>query len=782
MKTNGSYCKQSCTFWLSPWIRLLLFCLVFGAGFAGILGCDTSIKSFSNPAPYPAYPNGRSAPSPPTNISATAGDGQVTITWDWVSGATSYNLYWSWGPDVSIIPGTPILNVSSGYSHFGLTNGIIFHYVVTAVNTHGESDTSYMVSATPQAPHVDPHRDQWAKTYGGSSDETRFSHTIQQTVDGGYIVAGSSTSFTAPMDEDIWVLKLDSTGDILWEKTYGGASGDSANAIEQTEDGGYVVSGHTYSYGAGNNDIWVLKLDANGSILWQKTYGGSGYDNSSSIQQTADGGYIVAGDTNSFGAVSKDFWVLKLDAGGDILWEKAYGNDSSNLAYCIRQTTDDGYVVAGHTADDVWVIKLDSNGNVLWQNTFGETGEYRAYSVEQTTDNGYIVAGSSVLSGNYDFFLLKLNASGNEVWQKTYGGPWGDVAYSIQQTTDEGYVVAGHTSSFGTEDNDDIWVLKLDPNGDSLWQKTYGGSHDDSAHSVAQTAEGGYILAGYTDSFASGGAGDSDFWVLKLNRDGTLGCGLETDTFVIPDDTIVSGAATTTAGEITDADVADTTITDQNSSATVNEQCSPAPSLPENMAAVAGNEEIKLSWDLVSGAASYNIYWSTSSGVTTLDTSINTTSMPYLHTGLTNGETYFYVVTAENSYGSESGLSDEVSATPQVCQDVSGNWILAVSNISSSCGDGEDWTSNITITQTGCSLETTGIKNTSSIVGGHINGFTFTIGPGAFPEDSGTTTATYTMTVEASGNMKGNESWEWEADDGSTTCSAGIADVAVTRR
>ena len=240
-----------------------------------------------------------------------------------------------------------------------------------------------------------------------------------------------------------------------WAKTYGGTGFDFAYSIQETSDGGYIVAGSTASFGAGSDDFWVLKLYSNGNVAWQKTYGGADYDYAYSIQQTSDGGYIVAGETWSFGAGSRDFWVLKLYSNGNVAWQKTYGGiNADDVAFSIRQTQEGGYIVAGRTdsslgagKDDVWVLKLDANGNVTWQKTYG-------------------------------------------------GGNW-DYAYSIQQTSEGGYIVAGWTDSFGAG-NDDVWVLKLDSAGNVTWQKTYGGANDDAAFSIQETSNAVYFVAGYT--------------------------------------------------------------------------------------------------------------------------------------------------------------------------------------------------------------------------------------------------------------------------------------------
>jgi len=205
----------------------------------------------------------------------------------------------------------------------------------------------------------------WQKTFGGSDDDR--ARSVQETIDGGYVVAGYTWSSSER--EDVYILKLDANGNKLWEKTFGGSDNDGAWSIQQTNDGGYVVAGYTSSFGAGSYDVYVLKLDTSGKEVWSKTFGGSSDDLAWSIQQTNDGGYIVAGYTKSFGAGSEDVYILKLDANGNKLWEKTFGGSYDERAYCIQQTRDGRYIVAGYTSSfgvgnyDVYIIKMDANGN-----------------------------------------------------------------------------------------------------------------------------------------------------------------------------------------------------------------------------------------------------------------------------------------------------------------------------------------------------------------------------------------------------------------------------------
>ncbi len=365
----------------------------------------------------------------------------------------------------------------------------------------------------------------WQKTFGGWYDDAAYS--IKQTTDGGYIVAGWTYSFGSG-GKDVYILKLNSKGDLEWQKTFGGKDFDEANSIQQTIDGGYIVAGWTESFGSGGDDVYILKLNSKGQLEWQKTFGGKDFDVAKSIQQTTDGGYIVAGWTYSFGSGSQDAYILKLNEKGEVEWQKTFGGKYGDVANSIQQTTDGGYIVAGWTSSfgsggsDVYILKLDSKGDLEWQKTFGGWYDDAAYSIKQTTDGGYIVAGWTKSSGSgwqdaysgwQDVYILKLNSKGEVEWQKTFGGENSDEAKSIQQTTDGGYIVAGWTYSFGSG-GDDVYILKLNSKGQLEWQKTFGGKDFDVAKSIQQTTDGGYIVAGWTYSFGSGG---DDVYILKLN-------------------------------------------------------------------------------------------------------------------------------------------------------------------------------------------------------------------------------------------------------------------------
>jgi hypothetical protein len=358
---------------------------------------------------------------------------------------------------------------------------------------------------------------QWQKTFGGWNNDCGYS--VQQTSDGGYIIAGY-TQFFGAGGYDVYLIKTDSEGNLKWQKTFGGRNDDEGYSVQQTSDGGYIIAGYTTSFGGGGYDVYLVKTDPNGNLLWQKTFGvGIGW----SVQQTSDGGYIIAGETSSFGAGGKDVYLIKTDPNGNQEWQKTFGGNGKDDAGSVQQTTDGGYIIAGFTASfgaglvDVYLIKTDSTGNSQWQKTFGGSDNDSGYSVQQTADGGYIIAGwtTSFGAGFYDVYLVKTDPSGNLLWQKTFGGSGFDVGSSVQQTTDGGYIIAGQTKSFGAG-AEDVYLIRTDSDGNSVWQKTFGGSGSDEASSVQQTSDGGYIITGWTRSF---GAGGDDVYLIKLSSE-----------------------------------------------------------------------------------------------------------------------------------------------------------------------------------------------------------------------------------------------------------------------
>ena len=364
----------------------------------------------------------------------------------------------------------------------------------------------------------------WMKTFGGtnSSEKGNF---VQQTNDGGYIIIGDRWFYGIPTT---WLIKTDNNGDIVWDKDVARKFSGWGNSVQQTTDGGYIITGETFSFSPGWNNIYLIKTDGDGNNLWDRVFDAVDYDSGHSVQQTTDGGYIIVGYTESFGAGEEDIWLIKTDSYGNKLWDKTFGGTNSDDGWFVQQTSDGGYIITGSTGyrydksiGDVLLIKTDSYGNKLWDKTFGGTNRDDGWCVQQTNDGGYIITGKTDSFGYGepyipDVWLIKTDSNGEELWNKTFGGKSSDSGNSIQQTTDGGYIITGYTNSLGAGKSD-VWLIKTDINGYELWNRTFGGIEGDNSKSVKQTNDTGYIIVGSTWSF---GAGEEDIWLIKTDSQG----------------------------------------------------------------------------------------------------------------------------------------------------------------------------------------------------------------------------------------------------------------------
>lgn len=411
---------------------------------------------------------------------------------------------------------------------------------------------------------------QWQKTFGGSYFDEAFS--VQNTTDGGYIVAGTTLSLNGDVlnnhgGADCWVIKLNAAGQLEWKKEYGGTMNDEGRSIIQTNDGGYLVCGFSASNNGdvlGNHggafDGWVIKLNSNGVKQWQKAIGGSQKDEFRDVMQTEDGGYILVGKSDSQDgdiAENNGLWdvlVVKLNSTGQLEWEKTYGGSENDEARGVNSTSDGGFVVVGRTSSndgdveqnngnaDMWVLKLNHIGELEWEETYGGNAADIAQDVVQTQDGGFIVGGYSGSHnsgdvsghdelGSFDFWIVKITANGILEWQKALGGTEPDYAQSIIITNDGNYLVLGDAASANGEltgnlNGTQFWLTKLSKTGELIWQYAYGGSEADVGYSVSNTSDGGYIMAGYTwstDGDAAGANyhGYNDFWIVKLSPETT---------------------------------------------------------------------------------------------------------------------------------------------------------------------------------------------------------------------------------------------------------------------
>ena len=352
-------------------------------------------------------------------------------------------------------------------------------------------------------------------TIFGSGYENSYS--VQQAEDSGYIIAGS-TDLYANGDYNLWLVKTDSQGNEEWGQTYGGSDYDVGESVQQTGDGGYIITGRTESYGNGASDVWLVKTDSQGQEEWSQTFGEGNNDYGNSVQQTGDGGYIITGGTEYWTGAS-GVLLIKTDSQGNEEWSQTFGAGDYTFGNSVQQTEDGGYVITGVWLDSrIWLIKTDGQGNEITNSLLGGSDSGVGNSVQQTEDGGYIIAGSTQSYGNggSDIYLIK--AGGQiliEEWNQTFGGNDDDHGKSVQQTEDGGYIIAGSTQSYGNGGSD-VWLIKTDSQGQVEWDQTFGGGNDEYGYSVQQTEDGGYIITGHTLS----PGGYSDVLLIKTDLEG----------------------------------------------------------------------------------------------------------------------------------------------------------------------------------------------------------------------------------------------------------------------
>jgi len=399
----------------------------------------------------------------------------------------------------------------------------------------------------------------WQKCFGGTREDAAAS--IARTTDGGYIFCGYSNSTDGNVtgnhgNYDYWVVKFNETGAIEWQKNLGGSAIDIGMTVNQTTDNGYLITGYSYSTDGnvtgnhGADDVWALKLSQNGTTEWSTSLGGSQHDWGYSGIQTADDGFFIGGGAGSNdGNVSGnhgdyDLWVQKLNANGTLVWQKCLGGSGEDRATAVVVAPEGGYLAAGmsestdgdvtgnHGDYDAWIVGLNTTGGLEWQTCLGGSGDDGANSIISTKDGGYMIGGytnstDGNVSGNhgfYDAWIVKLDAQGSLIWQKCLGGTGDDGAESVVQDSDGGYLIAGYTNSndgdvSGNHGVYDAWIVKLDAQGDLIWQKCLGGTGDDDAWSLIQTDSERYMVAGYTNSIdgdVSGNHGTYDAWIIDL--------------------------------------------------------------------------------------------------------------------------------------------------------------------------------------------------------------------------------------------------------------------------
>jgi hypothetical protein len=352
----------------------------------------------------------------------------------------------------------------------------------------------------------------WYQTYGETADET--GNIVRQTGDGGYIISGQTISFGAG-GNDIWLIKTDDKGQLVWNKAYGGEGEESGLALAVLPDG-YLAAGYTTSFGSGGQDAWLLRIDSEGDLLWEKTFGGAGNDAVSSIIPAPGGGFVLAGFTFSSGSGNSDGWLFKVDDSGSQVWSWTYGGTELDYLRGVNTGTDGSFIAIGSTDSfgsqgDIWLVKTDAQGNTLWQKRYrGQGNDFPVYAAE-TSDSGYMIAGTgSSGEGSSDYWLIRTDSAGVTTWSRTYGGSQDDVLEDARTAPDGSIVLIGRT--YTSDSTTNVWLMRINAAGDKTWEEMVGGSGDDTGLSVLDTADG-YVFTGSTSSY---GAGLNDVWLVKV--------------------------------------------------------------------------------------------------------------------------------------------------------------------------------------------------------------------------------------------------------------------------
>lgn len=393
------------------------------------------------------------------------------------------------------------------------------------------------------------------KIFGGQSNDNGFD--VVSTSDGGYAMTGYSNSYTNG-DYDALLTKLDSNCNLQWSRVYGGTGSDQALQLIQTNDGGFALAGKSTSFGAGNFDAMLVRTDANGNLLWIKSYGGSAEERFLNLRETTDHGFILAGSTHSFGHGNYDMLFIRTNSNGDTLWTKILGGTNFDQGTDAEQTTDGGFIFSGRvtgpgsTLPDVCLVKTNSGGDTLWTSVFGSAGWDEGMKVKQTFDGGYIVTGASTGFGGtgYDVYLNKIDGTGDITWSKRYFGNHNEATYDVLQLPDSGFIITGETESFGSNhlrrgradsfvsrniqpspiqtlgsEHSNVLVIRTTANGDTLWTHTYGGQKMDEAFSIIQKQDHGFMIAGYSLSF---GSDSINFFLVNTDSVGFSQCFVST--------------------------------------------------------------------------------------------------------------------------------------------------------------------------------------------------------------------------------------------------------------
>ena len=362
----------------------------------------------------------------------------------------------------------------------------------------------------------------WTQTYGGASNDGLRS--VCETTDGCFAAVGYTYSF-GPSGLNIYVVKVDAEGDTIWTRAIGGSGRDYGWGICQGVDGGCVIAGYTTSSGAGREDVYVASIDADGAVVWEETYGGNGSDEGRTILRTSDGCFLVAGLTDSYGAGQSDSYLLKLNAEGDTVWTRVFGGAQSDWAESCCQAADGCYFICGTTGSnglsrDIYVTKVDAAGTTVWQRFYGDFSTWISQdfggAVVAEADGGLAVAGSRIILSTdpLDVYFLRADSLGVQIALKRYASPFIEYGLSMCGMPDGGYLICGADKNEVTLKNDLLLVKRVTGSGWG-WEQVIGGSGSDWGSCIIETDPGQYLIAGHTEC---SGAGGYDGWLLMMRE------------------------------------------------------------------------------------------------------------------------------------------------------------------------------------------------------------------------------------------------------------------------
>jgi len=481
-----------------------------------------------------------------------------------------------------VLFGLPLLNF--GYRHTRRQSGNCDH------RSHGRAArtdpiTNYLaaflitgigiVDGRCQSPNIPPQ--QWERAFGGSGPDTISD--IRALADGDFLLAGWSASITDGLKTaslyggaDFWLIRIDRHGNSKWDQAFGGTGDDVLASLELSEGDGFILGGFSTSDANGSKkspnrggaDFWVVRVSSDGEQLWDQSFGGTEGDILRDLRQTRDGGFVLVGESYSQANGNKtspnrgggDFWMVRIDAEGNKLWDRTFGGTANEFLWSVLETSDGGFLLGGWSSssnnygtrtsallggNDFWIVRTDSNGNQLWDRSFGGTGDDYILTLCQTPDGGFAAGGgsTSVNNGNksspnfggIDYWIVRMDGAGTKLWDRSFGGTGNDELFALKPAADGGFVLAGRSDSAANGNKtsanlggDDAWIIGLDSSGNKIWEQAFGGSGDDRALSLTVTDDEGFLFGGLSTSSPTGtkkapNFGFSDFWTMKFGYD-----------------------------------------------------------------------------------------------------------------------------------------------------------------------------------------------------------------------------------------------------------------------